>query len=56
MLALYLKMFFLRKFNIENQNFENFLVFVKSSKRHTHDITVFLNSTIILLNKDYHES
>ena len=42
-----------------NQNFENwrrfFLVFVKNSKRHTHD-RVFRRSTIIMPNKDYHES
>ena len=60
MFVLYLKMFCLRKFNIENENFEKlcifFSVFVKSSIRHTHDIMVFWNRTIMILNKDDHES
>ena len=57
---LYLKMFCLRKFVIENENFEKgcifFLDFVKGSIRQTHDIMVFWNRTIIILNKDDHES
>ena len=33
-----------------------FLVFVKSLIRHTHNIMVFWNRTIVILNKDDHES
>ena len=55
MFLLYLKMLYLRKCNGGNQNVENFLVFVKTSKRHTRYM-VFWKRTIIVSKKDDNES
>ena len=60
MFVMYLKTFCPRNFNVGNQNFENrrrffFLFIVKNSKRQTRDME-FQSRTIIMSNKDDHES